>query len=82
MITLLFCLSLLSPVEPSLPRLLPDKPVKDETGYLITDKTDIRFNGKACDYKDVPSDAEIIEICIGKDNRTVQRLYFQTKKKR
>jgi hypothetical protein len=47
---------------------------------VVTDDTVIEVDGKKCGFKDVPDGAEVIQIEVGKDGKTVLKLGFRTKK--
>lgn len=73
-------------VPPALRRtLVPEvKPVKpaaeEEQEFVIDDDTEIKLDGRACEYKDVPGNAGIILVDVAADKKTVLKIHFQSKK--
>lgn len=47
---------------------------------VITDQTEIKVDGCASKYEDVPSNAEIILLEVASDKKAILKLHFQTKK--
>ena len=47
---------------------------------VITDKTEIKLDGRLCKYEEVPGNAEIILLEVGSDRKAILKLHFQTKK--
>jgi hypothetical protein len=48
--------------------------------YVLTDRTEVLLNGKACKYADVPSNARIIRMELAADQQTVLCIHFRTGK--
>lgn len=63
-------------------RLLTEavKPAPKDDGLVITDATEVKLNGKTCKYEDVPSNAEIILLEVGRDKKAVLKIHFRTQK--
>jgi hypothetical protein len=51
---------------------------KDE--LLITEETEIKLDGRACKYQDVPGSAAIILLELASNKKAVLRIHFRTKK--
>jgi hypothetical protein len=52
-------------------------PVIPREGELrITAETEVRLNGRRCDYKEVPADARIRVLEVGPDGQTILRVHF------
>ncbi len=45
--------------------------------YVVTEETEVLVNGKPCRYSEVPSDASILRMELGPDNRTVLKIHFR-----
>ena len=58
----------------------PKPEAKSEGGLQMTEKTEIKLDGQACRYEDVPRDAQIIHLEVGADRKTVLKVHFQRKK--
>jgi hypothetical protein len=43
----------------------------------ITAETEVRLNGRPCDYKEVPADARIRVLKVGPDGQTILRVDFR-----
>jgi len=48
--------------------------------FVINDDSEIKLDGRACEYKDVPGDAEITLFEVAADKKTVVKIHFQSKK--
>jgi hypothetical protein len=48
--------------------------------YVLTDRTEVFLNGKACKYADVPSNARIIRMELAADQQRVLSIQFRTGK--
>jgi len=48
--------------------------------YLVTERTEILLNGKACKYADVPAHASITRMEVAADKKTVLKIHFRTRK--
>ncbi len=53
---------------------------KDDDGLVIDDDTEILLDGKPCRFEDVPAGAEVVELAVAKDGRTVLKIHFRSKK--
>ncbi len=56
------------------------KPQPKDDGLVITDHTEVRLNGKVCNYEDVPGNAEIILLEVGRDKKEILKIHFRTRK--
>lgn len=45
---------------------------------VLTEGTEILLNGRACQYRDVPVNAVIVQVEVAADGRTVRRISFRT----
>ena len=48
--------------------------------YLVTERTEILLNGKACKYAEVPAHASITRMEVAADKKTVLKIHFRTRK--
>ena len=46
---------------------------------MITDRTEIQYNGKACRYEEVPPNSDVQYMEVARDRRTILKLYFQSR---
>ncbi len=46
--------------------------------FRIDARTEVRLNGRPCQYKDVPGEAVITFLEVAQDNKTILRIHFQT----
>ena len=53
---------------------------EEEQELTINDDTEIKLNGRACEYKDVPSDAGVILVELAADRKTILKIHFESKK--
>jgi len=56
------------------------KPKPKDDGLVITDATEVKLNGKVCQYEDVPGNAEIILLEVGRDKKAILKIHFRTQK--
>ena len=63
------------------PGLLKEKapPDKDE-GLVITEKTEVKLDGKSCQYEQVPNGADIVLLEVAADKKVILRIHFRSKK--
>jgi hypothetical protein len=47
---------------------------------VITDQTEIKVDGQASKYEEVPKEADIILLEVAADKKAILRIHFQTKK--
>ena len=47
--------------------------------FTITDETDVRLDGRACKFEDVPGTATVVAIDLAADGKTVVKLHFKSK---
>ncbi len=60
-------------------RLKESAPAAQEDSDLeINDDTEIKLDGKACKYEDVPKDAQIIVLDVSAD-RKILKIHFKSK---
>jgi hypothetical protein len=62
------------------PKVESSAPEEDNGKLVISDDTEIQLDGKASKLEDVPKTAEVILMELGKDKKSVLKLYFRTKK--
>jgi hypothetical protein len=48
--------------------------------FVLTDRTEVRLNGKPCNYEEIPHHATIVLIEVAMDNRTILKIHFRTGK--
>jgi hypothetical protein len=48
--------------------------------FSLTADSEVRVNGRRCEYKDVPAGATIVRIEVAPDRKTVVRIEFRTTK--
>jgi hypothetical protein len=48
--------------------------------FVLTDRTEIRLNGRPCKYEEIPGHARIVLLEVAMDNRTVLKIHFRTGK--
>ena len=58
----------------------PKAEAQTDGGLRMNEKTEIKLDGQACRYEDVPRDAQIIHIEVAGDRKTVLKVHFQRKK--
>lgn len=75
---MLLSMFFLSPTEPPEPKL-PPPPVRVEKAVITAD-TRVTLDGKPCDLSDVPADAEVINLEVAADRKTVTHIDFRRKK--
>jgi hypothetical protein len=58
----------------------PEPPPKSEKQqFVITDATQVLLDGQACKLKDIPATAEVVNIELAVDKKTVLKLHFHSK---
>jgi len=58
----------------------PEPPPKAEKPqYVITDQTEILLDGHACKLKEIPGTAEVTNIELASDKKTILKLHFKSK---
>jgi hypothetical protein len=61
----------------------PHQPAADQEGspeFLITARTEVLLDGKACRYELIPGHARIVRLELAADNKTVVKIHFRTRK--
>jgi hypothetical protein len=48
--------------------------------FALTADSEVRVNGRRCEYKDVPAGATIVRIEVAPDRKTIVRIEFRTAK--
>jgi hypothetical protein len=48
--------------------------------YIVTERTEILLDGKACKYADVPAHARITRMEVAPDKKTVLTIHFRARK--
>jgi hypothetical protein len=48
--------------------------------FLLTDRTEVRLNGKPCKYEAIPHHATIVLMEVAMDNKTILKIHFRTGK--
>jgi hypothetical protein len=54
-------------------------PQKPKPQFVINEKTEIRLDGRACKYEDVPPTAEVIRLDLSSDRKVVLKIHFKSK---
>jgi hypothetical protein len=77
-------------LAPSKDRPLFDKPLPtapkaepaphSDGELVISDDTEVKLDGKACKYEDIPESAEVILLEVSRDKKAVLKLHFRSKK--
>jgi hypothetical protein len=49
-------------------------------GFVITDETEIKVDGRLCKYSEVPGGAVVVLLEVSADGKTILRVHFRTKK--
>lgn len=63
-----------------LPRALePQRPGR-QADLEVNEQTEVLLDGKRCWLQDVPASAEIVELDVAEDGRTVRRIHFRSRK--
>jgi hypothetical protein len=47
---------------------------------VITEATEVRVDGRACKYEDVPKGAEIVLLQVASNKKAILKIHFRTKK--
>jgi hypothetical protein len=64
-----------------LPAVPKTDPAPESDGNLvISDDTEVKLDGKACKYEEIPESAEVILLEVSRDKKSVLKLHFRTKK--
>ena len=59
----------------------PAAPPKEEKQqFVITDETDVKLDGHACKFQDVPGTASIVVLDVAADKKTILKIHFKSKK--
>jgi hypothetical protein len=53
---------------------------RSNSEYLVTERTEILLNGRACKYAEVPAHASITRMEVAADKKTVLKIHFRTRK--
>ena len=69
-----------TPVKPDVPVVAPDKPPKDGE-FEVTDKTDVRLDGKPCKLGDIPKTATLETFDVDSKTKVVLKMYFVSREK-
>jgi len=48
--------------------------------YVVTERTEILLDGKACKYAEVPAHASITRMEVAANKKTVLKIHFRTRK--
>lgn len=67
------------PAKTSPPEKIATTKIADEE-FLLTDKTEIKLDGKRIRYADVPDHSVIIFVELAADDKTMLKLHFRSKK--
>jgi hypothetical protein len=51
-----------------------------DSDFVVTERTKVLLDGKACKYADVPSHASITRMEVAADKTTVLEIHFRTRK--
>src|SRR5262249_25724548 len=70
-------LNTLSPVGEG-PELTLER--RSHSEYLVTERTEILLDGKACKYEQVPAHASITRMEVAADKKTVLKIHFRSRK--
>jgi hypothetical protein len=61
--------------------LLKEKaPPEKDDGLVITEKTEVKVDGKSCQYEQVPDGADIVLLEVAADKKMILRIHFRSKK--
>ena len=71
--------------RPVFDRPLPPAPkaepaTQSDGELVISDDTEVKLDGKACKYEDIPESAEVILLEVSADKKAVLKLHFRSKK--
>lgn len=55
-------------------------PPRQDVRLVLTDKTEIRLDGRACKLQDIPRGADVIQVDVAADRKTILRIHFRSKK--
>jgi hypothetical protein len=58
----------------------PRPAAPEQKDFVITSKTEVMLDGRACRYEDVPAHATVTVLEVAADRRTLMRIHFTTKK--
>jgi hypothetical protein len=47
---------------------------------VITEKTEVKVDGKSCQYEQVPDGADIVLLEVAADKKMILRIHFRSKK--
>jgi hypothetical protein len=56
------------------------RPLQAQAPFVITRETEVRLDGRRCEYEEVPEDAVITAAEVGPDRRTFLRVHFRSAK--
>jgi hypothetical protein len=48
--------------------------------FVLTERTEVWLNGKACKYEEIPGHATIVLLEVAMDKRTILKIHFRTGK--
>ncbi len=54
--------------------------LRSNAEFVMTERTEVVLNGKACKYADVPAKARIVRMEVAADRKTVLKIHFRTGK--
>jgi hypothetical protein len=66
------------PTEPAPAPGAADK--QDSPKLVVTDKTEVQLDGRACQLADVPGTASVVSLEVAPDKKTILKIHFQSKK--
>jgi hypothetical protein len=55
-------------------------PKSSQGGLVITEDTEVKLDGQACKFEEVPKNAEIILLNLASDKKVILQIHFRTKK--
>jgi hypothetical protein len=51
-----------------------------EKDLVITERTEVKLDGRECKYEEVPDGADIVLLEVASDKKAIIKIHFQTKK--
>jgi hypothetical protein len=67
---------------PDFDKIASAPPARDAArsqSFDITDKTEVRLDGRPCKLRDVPGTATVVSVELAADGKTVMKVHFKSK---
>lgn len=59
-------------------KLPPEPAPRSQQQFVVTEDTDVRLDGRPCQWADVPESASVLTLDLAADGKTVLRVFFRS----